>query len=151
MESLWSLFLLFVAALTALITYMTIPKVPVAILTAAAAVVLAGGLWWHWTQFADDYRTSTWQEQLRNYASYVIVFVVILISYAFYVFAWSGGTLEQLASQTVASVKEAGRTVTATISQGVSRAATATSDTLFSEPSPKYNFTSASMSPNFLR
>jgi hypothetical protein len=84
MDSLLSIFLLFIAGITALLTYLVVPYVPVVTLVSAAAIVLAAGIWWHWTQFAVDYRASTWQEQLRNNASYAMVAVVILFSYAFY-------------------------------------------------------------------
>ena len=84
MDSLLSIFLLFIAGITALLTYLVVPYVPVVALVSAAAIVLAAGIWWHWTQFAIDYRASTWQEQLRNNASYAMVAVVILFSYAFY-------------------------------------------------------------------
>ena len=137
MESLLTAFLLFLAALTALLTYMFVPKLPVIALSTAAAVVLAIGIWWHWTQFAIDYRLSTWQENLRNYASYVMVLVVILLSYAFYVFSWNGGTLQGLASQAASSVRDAGRKATARLASSVSRAANAASNTLFSEVTPE--------------
>lgn len=137
MESLLTAFLLFLAALTALLTYMFVPKLPVIALSTAAAVVLAIGIWWHWTQFAIDYRLSTWQENLRNYASYVMVLVVILLSYAFYVFSWNGGTLQGLASQAASSVRDAGRKASVRLASSVSRAANAASNTLFSEVTPE--------------
>jgi hypothetical protein len=84
MDSLLSIFLLFIAGITALITYLIVPYVPIVTLVSAAAIVLAAGVWWHWTQFSVDYRASTWQEQLRNNASYAMVAIVILFSYAFY-------------------------------------------------------------------
>ena len=136
MESLLSAFLLFLAALTALLTYMYVPKMSVTALATAAAVVLALGIWWHWTQFSIDYRMSTWQESLRNYASYVIVLVVILLSYGFYVFSWNGGTLQGLAQSATASVREAGRKATARLASSVSRAASAANETLFAEVTP---------------
>jgi len=109
MDSLLSIFLLFIAAITALLTYMIVPFMPISVLTSAAAIVLAAGVWWHWTQFSVDYRTSTWQEQLRNYASYALLVVVLLLSYAFYVFAYSGSSLQQYASQASEAVRNAGR------------------------------------------
>jgi hypothetical protein len=136
MESLLSAFLLFLAALTALLTYMFVPKMPVTALATAAAVVLALGIWWHWTQFSIDYRMSTWQESLRNYASYVIVLVVILLSYGFYVFSWNGGTLQGLAQSATASVREAGRKATARLASSVNRAASAANETLFADVTP---------------
>ena len=116
MESLFTTFLIFLAAITALLTYLIIPRVPVVTLAMAAAVALAGGVWWHWTQFAVDYRTSTWQEQLRSYASWALLLVIILLSYAFYVFGWdtTGGRPSAAASSTVASTATEPITRTAT-------------------------------------
>jgi len=133
MESLFSLFLLFVAALTALLTYMFVPYIPIVALIMAAAITLAAGVWWHWTQFAVDYRTSTWQEQLRNYASYVIILLVILLSYAFYVFAYSGSSLQEYAAQAAASIRDAGRRATSRVISSSTRALSSASDALFSE------------------
>jgi hypothetical protein len=137
MESLLSIFLLFIAAITALLTYMIVPYVPVVTLVSAATIVLAAGVWWHWTQFSVDYRTSTWQEQLRNYASYAILLVVILLSYAFYVFAWSGSSLQDYAAQAQTAIRNAGRKATSQIIGGTTRALTATSSALFSEAAPE--------------
>lgn len=136
MESLLTVFLLFLAALTALLTYMFVPKLPPVALATAAAVTLAIGIWWHWTQFSVDYRLSTWQESLRNYASYVMVLVVILLSYGFYVFSWNGGTLQGLASQAAASARNAGRRATERLAASVNRAASVANDVVFSEVTP---------------
>jgi hypothetical protein len=112
MDSLFSGFLLFLAAITALLTYMIIPRIPVIVLTSGAAIALAAGVWWHWSHFAVDYRMSTWQEQLRSYASWVMVFVVILLSYAFYTFGWSSSSLQDYAAQAGQAIRSATRTVT---------------------------------------
>lgn len=120
MDSLLTAFLLFIAAIVALITYLIVPYVPAVALGAAAAIALAIGVWWHWTQFSIDYRTSTWQEQLRNYASYVILVVVILLSYAFYVFGWSG--VSGYVADARTAVASATRRATSQISSGLSRA-----------------------------
>jgi len=111
MDSLFSGFLLFLAAITALLTYMIIPRIPVIVLTSGAAIALAAGVWWHWSHFEVDYRMSTWQEQLRSYASWVLVFVVILLSYAFYTFGWSSSTLQGYAAQAGQAIRSAGRAV----------------------------------------
>ncbi len=130
-------FLLFLAAIVALLTYLIVPRVPVATLMSVAAVGLAVGVWWHWTQFAVDYRTSTWQEQLRYYASYVLVLAVILLSYAFYVFALSGSSLQDYASRAESAVRNVGRRTMNRVSSNVSRATSATSSALFSEDVPE--------------
>lgn len=108
MESIFTIFLLFLAALVALISYLIIPYVPVVTLMTAAAIALAAAIWWHWTQFAVDYRTSTWQEQLRSYASYFMILAVILMSYAFYVFAWQGSPLQGYAASAIQSIRDTG-------------------------------------------
>jgi len=136
MDSLFSIFLLFIAGITALLTYAVLPFLPVVTLVSAAAIALAAGVWWHWTQFSTDYRTSTWQEQLRNYASYVLVLVVILLSYGFYVFAWSGSSLQDYAAQAQAAVRDAGRKASSQIIGGTTRALSATSSALLSEAEP---------------
>jgi len=84
MDTLYTTFLLIIAAISAILTYAILPRIPVVLLASASAVALAGGVWWHLTQFSWEYRTSTWQEQLRNYAGFVMVFAVIVISYGFY-------------------------------------------------------------------
>lgn len=125
MDSLLTAFLLFIAAIVALMTYMIVPYIPAVALGAAAAIALAIGVWWHWTQFSIDYRTSTWQEQLRNYASYVILVVVILLSYTFYVFGWGGisGYVTQARNNVIAATRRA----TSQISSGLTRAGSAVS------------------------
>jgi hypothetical protein len=131
MESLLNLFLLFVAATTAMITYLLMPHIPVVVLTTAAAIVLAAGLWWHWTQFSVDYRTSTWQEQLRNFATYAIVLVVILVSYGFYIFAWKGESVASTQNSILSSVSQATRALSS-----ATASASASVSALFSEPAP---------------
>ncbi len=129
MDSLFTTFLLFLAAIVAILTYMLIPMVSAATIVMTAAIALAIGVWWHWTQFAVDYRTATWPEQLRSYASYVIVLVVILASYAFYTFAWSGSSLQDIATQAKTAVRNAGKSATNATARSLSTA----SNTLFTQ------------------
>jgi len=133
MDSLLSIFLLFIAGITALLTYMVVPFLPVVTLVTAAAIALAAGVWWHWTQFSVDYRTSTWQEQLKDYASYAMVFVVILLSYMFYVFVWDGSSFNEYAARAGSAVRNAGRKASSQIVGGTTRTASAVSNALFSE------------------
>jgi len=135
MEDLLSMFLLFIAAIVALLSYLIIPKIPVVALLSAAAIALAAGVWWHWNQFAVDYRNSTWQEQLRGYASYALLFVVILLSYAFYVFGWKDSSLSEFASRAQNAVRDAGRKATSKIISSATRGLSAASSALLSESS----------------
>lgn len=132
MDTVFSVFLLFIAAISAYISYLTIPDIPVVALMSAAAIALAVGVWWHWTQFSVDYRTSTWQEQLRSYGSYVMVVVVILLSYAFYIFTQSGGSVRQIQE----TMRNTGRRATS----GVARSLSSASNTLFSAAAAPVNF-----------
>jgi hypothetical protein len=132
MDSIFTVFLLFIAALTALLSYLLMPSIPVTTLTIAAALLLAAGVWWHWTQFSIEYRMSTWQENLRNYASYAILVVVLLLSYAFYVFAWSGTTFQEYATRARSAIREAGRKASSQLIGGTTRTVSAMSNTLFS-------------------
>ena len=141
MQSVLTTFLLFLAAIVALLTYLVVPSMSIMTLTTAAAVALAIGVWWHWTQFAVDYRTATWPEQLRSYASYVIVLVVILLSYGFYVFAWSGSSLQDLAASAGTAARNAGRTATQKIASTASRA----SNTMFSSNSEEPSLSSLNL------
>jgi hypothetical protein len=128
MESLFTTFLIFLAAITALLTYLVIPRVPVVTLAMAASVALAGGIWWHWTQFAVDYRTSTWQEQLRAYASWALLLVIILLSYAFYVFGWQTGKVQEYIKDPGAATRNITRSANSFMNS-TSRAVTAATNT----------------------
>lgn len=137
MESFLNTFLLFIAAIVALLSYLLIPKIPVTALMAGAAILLAAGVWWHATQFGVDYRTSTWQEQLRSYASYALLLVVILLSYFFYVFGWKNSSLSEMAAKAQGAVRNAGRRAASQVISGASRAvSTASSALLSSESEP---------------
>jgi hypothetical protein len=79
---------MFLVAIMGLLTFLIVPHMPVMTLVTICSVLLAVGIWWHWSQFSTEYRTSTWQAKLRDYASYVIVAVVILAVYVFYAYGW---------------------------------------------------------------
>jgi hypothetical protein len=136
MDSIFTVFLLFIAALTAMLSYLLMPTIPVTAMTTIAAILLAAGVWWHWTQFGVEYRISTWQENLRNYASYAIILVVILLSYAFYVFAFSGTTFQEYTARARSSIREAGRKASSQLIGGTTRSVSAMSSALFSNVTP---------------
>ncbi len=99
MESLASYFMLFLAAISALVTYLIVPRLPTVALGSIAAVALIAGVWWHWNQFATEYRTSTWQEYLRSWGSYVMVFAVIFLSYGVYAVTSSGPSVTKVSER----------------------------------------------------
>ena len=116
--SVFHMVLMCVAAFAAIITYMTIPRLPVVAIVSASAIALAAATWWHWVQFSSEYRLSTWQDQLRNYSSYVIVLTVILCSYGFYVFGWSGSTLQDIATSSSRTLSTLSNTLMSDASSG---------------------------------
>lgn len=99
--------LLFFGYVVGQITFFAVPYLPIAVLTGASAVTLAAVLLWHWTQFSVEYRLSTWQEGLRNYASYFLIFLVMLLSYGFYVFSRNGGSVAAVAQQAQSASRNA--------------------------------------------
>ena len=107
MDGYSAVILLFFGYVVGQITFFAVPYFPVAILTAASAVTLAAVLLWHWTQFSVEYRLSTWQEGLRNYASYFLVFLVMLLSYGYYVFSRSGGSVAAISQQAQSASRNA--------------------------------------------
>ena len=126
------MFYIFIAVLTALLMYLVLPYIPLSVLTIGASVALAVGVWWHWKQFSVEYRLSTWQEMLRNYASYALLLLAILLSYGFYVFVWTsnGGNVEAAFNQVKNSVMNAGRLASERASQSLSAVGTALSSNL---------------------
>lgn len=132
MDSILTMFYIFIAVLTALLMYLVLPYIPVSVLTIGASVALAVGVWWHWKQFSVEYRLSTWQEMLRNYASYALLLLAILLSYGFYVFVWTsnGGNVEAAFNQMKNSVMNAGRNAMNKASQRLTAAGTSLSSNL---------------------
>ena len=100
---------IFLAYVVGQLTFFLVPSFPVSILAAASTVALAGILFWHWTQFSVEYRMSTWQEGLRNYASYFLVFTVVLLSYGFYVFSANGGSVTEVMQKAQTTVRNVSR------------------------------------------
>jgi len=100
---------IFLAYVVGQLTFFLVPSFPVSILAASSAVALVAILYWHWTQFSVEYRMSTWQEGLRNYASYFLIFIVILLSYGFYVFSANGGSVSEVLQKAQTTVRNVSR------------------------------------------
>ncbi len=127
---------LFLAVIVGAVTYFVVPSVPITILAASSAVSLAAVLYWHWTQFSIEYRLSTWQDGLRNYASYILVFLVILFSYGFYVFSINGGSIPEIAKQTQTNIRNVGRNALSRISATMEPVVAAVSTSPAPAPAP---------------
>ena len=90
------LFLPSIAALliAALIVFLVLPRLGAPILAGLSLVLLAYAINNHMQLFSSEYRYSTWQEQLKNYAPFVMIGVLILFSLGFmsYLFTGSGAS-----------------------------------------------------------
>ena len=75
-------FLLFGVA----IAFFVIPKLAPAVLLSGSAVAIAVALYLHYKQFGNsEYNQATWQNNLKLYARYVMMAIVIFGAYTFYV------------------------------------------------------------------
>ena len=74
-------FLLFGVA----IAFFVVPKIAPAMLITGSGVAIALALYLHYTKFGnDEYNRSTWQNNMKMYARWVIIAAVIFGAYMFY-------------------------------------------------------------------
>lgn len=136
MDSLLSVFLMFLVAIMGLLTFLIVPHMPVMTLVTVCSVLLAVGIWWHWSQFSTEYRTSTWQAKLRDYASYVIVAVVILAVYVFYAYGWTGSSLQAYIRTTTANAISSAQNAARRASARTQRSIASATNALIGEAGP---------------
>jgi len=125
--------LLVIAVLTAGLSYILLPRVPAAALVLCAAVALVVGVWWHWTQFSEEYRQSTWQYQLRNYAGFAMVLTVLVCAFGFYAMMAKDTAIQRAASNSQNALLSVGASALNSLSDGFS-AMTENTTALFSPP-----------------
>jgi hypothetical protein len=78
----------------ALIVFLILPRLGAPILAALSIVLLVYGIYNHIQLFSAEYRYSTWQEQLKTYAPFVIIGGLILsvLMYLGFVFKTEGAS-----------------------------------------------------------
>lgn len=78
----------------ALIVFLILPRFGAPVLAALSLVLLVYAVNNHMELFNSEYRYSTWQEALKPYAPFVIVFVIFLLilGYILYLFGIGAGT-----------------------------------------------------------
>ena len=78
--------------LTALLVFFVLPKFGAPILVALSIILLMYGVRSHIQLFAPEYRFSTWQEQLKLYAPFIIIGGLLLsvLSYLGFLFGTKG-------------------------------------------------------------
>lgn len=78
-------FLLTVLLISVAVSYFIMPNLAPIILVGAGLVLLAISAYKHWSTFGTmEYERATWQYNLRQYGSYVMIAAVILGAYGFY-------------------------------------------------------------------
>jgi len=76
-----------------LFVYFYMPSMAVPLMITAAMVVGAFAAYAHWKQFGvSEYERATWMYNLRKYASYVLIALVILGAYGFYTMNFSSSS-----------------------------------------------------------
>ena len=81
---------LFVPSLVALlvgiaIAFFVLPRLAPSILIAGSVVMLAGALYFHYSRFGRmEYEQATWQHNLKQFGSWIMVGAILLGAYGFY-------------------------------------------------------------------
>lgn len=74
------------------IAFFLLPRLAPTILIGGSAVVLALALYLHYSRFGTmEYERSTWQYNLKQFGSWIMVGAVLLGAYGFYAMNSSGG------------------------------------------------------------
>lgn len=79
--------------IVSLIVFLVLPRMGAPLLAVLALVMLYFGVKNHMTQFGSEYRFSTWQELLKDYAAFFLVGFLILavLGYIAFLFGMGGG------------------------------------------------------------
>ena len=64
--------------IAALIVFLVLPRLGAPILAVLALLLLAYGVYSHYTLFASEYRYSTWQDRLKFYAPFLMIGALVL-------------------------------------------------------------------------
>lgn len=80
--------------IVALIVFLVLPRMGAPLLAVLALVMLYFGIKNHMSQFGSEYRFSTWQELLKDYAAFFLVGFLILavLGYIAFLFGMGGGS-----------------------------------------------------------
>jgi predicted PurR-regulated permease PerM len=74
-----------------LIAYAVIPRFSPVILALISIVLLVAALYDHFRIFSYEYAYSTWQEQLKSYAPYVMIGALLVSIIFFFMYIFGGG------------------------------------------------------------
>jgi hypothetical protein len=95
---------LLVLLIAGLLSYLIIPKLSVQIVLILSFIILVIVMKNHYTLFYNEYRYQTWTVQLKEYASYVIVGVLIIFIFSSMSFILQSATTSALGGNIIPEV-----------------------------------------------
>jgi hypothetical protein len=109
----------------ALIVFLIIPRIGAPILAVLSIVLLSYAVYNHMQLFYPEYRYSTWQDKLKQYASFIIVGVLVLLIllYLGFIFTTQGANALPAAAVPVGNATEVVNTANTVINKAGNAAA----------------------------
>lgn len=100
-----------------LIVFLVLPRLGAPILAALSVVLLVYGVYNHIQLFSSEYRFSTWQDRLKEYASFIIIGALILgiLLYIGFLFATRGPSALPASNVPVSNATEVVNTATSAV------------------------------------
>lgn len=91
-----------------LIVFLILPRLGAPVLAALSVVLLVYGVYNHIQLFSSEYRFSTWQDRLKEYASFIIIGALILgiLLYLGFLYATQGASALPASNVPVANAAE---------------------------------------------
>ena len=107
--------------LVTLVVMYLLPKLSPLIIVSLAATMLAFGIYHHFTLFWNDYRQSTWQDQLRLFAPGIMLTVILVyvIFSIFMFFTWGQVPVPSIPAVQLPSANTATNAVTSAINNAM--------------------------------
>lgn len=78
--------------IAAIIVFAILPRLAAPILVGMSLLILGFALYEHITLFKSEYQQSTWQNQLKVYAPFVMIGALLLVVFTYFGMLWSSGT-----------------------------------------------------------
>jgi hypothetical protein len=91
-----------------LIVFLVLPRLGAPVLAALSVILLVYGVYNHIQLFSSEYRLSTWQDRLKEYASFIIIGALILgiLLYLGFLYATQGASALPASNVPVANATE---------------------------------------------
>jgi hypothetical protein len=125
--------------IVALIVFLVLPRLGAPVLAALSVILLVYGVYNHIQLFSSEYRYSTWQEQLKFYAPFVLIggLILAVLMYLGFIFKTEGPSALPDSSvpipnaiEVVNSANNAANTVVNKVANTVTNAANAVTNAL---------------------